>query len=67
MPQGKNPADDKGLENLSVNSARRSGTREDGVGNPARAEAGKSSTESAKVPDQQRPRTLTETDPKPRD
>ena len=40
-----------GLENLSVNSARRSGGT-----SPARKTGGKDSTESSRVPDQQIPK-----------
>ena len=56
MPKGKKANKNEGLENLSVNSARRSSTREDGLGNAARKGARKDSTESARVPDQQRPK-----------
>jgi hypothetical protein len=44
-----------GLENLSINSSRRSGTKEDGTGNPAHRNGEHDPTESAKVPDQQIP------------
>ena len=47
---------DRGLANRSVNSSRRSGTREDGLGNPARSDARQDSTQSTKVPDQQAPK-----------
>ena len=50
-----NPGQDTGLENLSVNSSRRSGTKEDGAGNPAHQNGKHDPTESAKVPDQQIP------------
>jgi hypothetical protein len=43
---------DTGLENLSVNSSRRSGVKEDGTGNPAHQHGKHNPTESAKVPDQ---------------
>ena len=43
---------DRGL----ANSSRRSGTREDGLGNPARSDARQDSTQSTKVPDQQAPK-----------
>ncbi|WP_162820841.1 hypothetical protein [Microvirga calopogonii] len=46
---------DTGLENLSVNSSRRSGPNEDGTGNPAHQNREHDPTESAKVPDQQIP------------
>jgi hypothetical protein len=51
----KQPNQDAGLENLSVNSSRRSGVQEDGTGNPARGSGRRDTTESAKVPDQQIP------------
>jgi len=55
MAGTKQPNPDAGLENLSVNSSRRSGVQEDGTGNLAR-ESGKHDTPgSAKVPDQQIP------------
>lgn len=44
---------EKGLENLSVNSSRRSGTDEDGTGNPVHQNGNHDPTDSAKVPDQQ--------------
>jgi hypothetical protein len=47
---------DHGLTNRSVNSSRRSGPREDGLGNPVRPDARQDSTESTKVPDQQAPK-----------
>jgi hypothetical protein len=49
----KDRRDKRGLENSSVNSSRRAGLRQDGVGNPARDGLGEGSTESARVPDQQ--------------
>ncbi len=55
MGQAKQPDKTAGLENLSVNSARRSGTREDGTGNPARKDKERNSIESTRVPDQQVP------------
>lgn len=45
----------KGLENLSVNSSRRTGTREDVAGNPAHGGNQRGSTSNARVPDQQIP------------
>lgn len=51
----KQPNQDAGLENLSVNSSRRSGAEEDGTGNPAHKDGKPDPTESAKVPDQQIP------------
>jgi hypothetical protein len=51
----KRPNQDTGLENLSVNSSRRSGVKEDGIGNPAHQHGKHNPTESAKVPDQQIP------------
>ena len=47
---------ERGLANRSVSSSRRSGPREDGLGNPARPDARPDSTESTKVPDQQAPK-----------
>ena len=44
-----------GLENLSGNSSRRSGTKEDGSGNLAHQNEKHDTNESAKVPDQQIP------------
>ncbi|PVE21563.1 hypothetical protein DC522_25815 [Microvirga sp. KLBC 81] len=46
---------DTGLENLSINSSRRSGVKEDGAGNPAHESAKHDPSERAKVPDQQIP------------
>jgi hypothetical protein len=43
------------LENLSVNSSRRSGVSEDSTGNPAHQNGEHDLTESAKVPNQQIP------------
>jgi hypothetical protein len=51
----KQPNEDAGLENLSVNSSRRSGAEEDETGNPAHKDGKHDPTESAKVPDQQIP------------
>ncbi len=51
----KQPNQDTGLENLSVNSSRRSGVKEGGTGNPAHEHGKLNATESAKVPDQQIP------------
>ena len=57
MPEGKKPKQTgAGLENLSVNSARRSGTREDGMGNAGRRTGPKDSTDSSRVADEQRPK-----------
>lgn len=55
MAGNKQPNEDTGLENLSVNSSRRSGVKEDGTGNPAHQDGKHNPTESAKVPDQQIP------------
>lgn len=55
MAGPKQPNQDTGLENLSVNSSRRSGTKEDSTGNPAHQNGKHDPTESAKVPDQQIP------------
>jgi hypothetical protein len=55
MTGPKKPDQDTGLENLSVNSSRRSGAKEDGTGNPAHQNGEHDPTESAKVPDQQIP------------
>jgi hypothetical protein len=51
----KRTTQDESLENMSVNSSRRSGTREDGTGNPAHRSGRHDANESAKVPDQQIP------------
>lgn len=55
MTGKKQPNRDTGLENLSVNSSRRSGVQEDGAGNPAHQSGKHDSTESTKGPDQQIP------------
>jgi hypothetical protein len=55
MAGNKQPNDNTGLENLSVNSSRRSGVQEDGTANPAHQNGNHDSNESAKVPDQQIP------------
>jgi hypothetical protein len=55
MAGPKQPDQDTGLENLSVNSSRRSGTAEDGTGNPVHQNGKHDPTEGAKVPDQQIP------------
>ena len=55
MADPKQPDQDTGLENLSVNSSRRSGVKEGGTGNPAHENGKHDPTESAKVPDQQIP------------
>jgi hypothetical protein len=53
---GTKPHDEgAGHENLSVNSSRRSGVKEDGTGNPAHQNGKHDPIESAKVPDQQIP------------
>jgi hypothetical protein len=49
----KGERDKRGLENSSVNSSRRAGLRQDGVGNLACDGLGEDSTESTRVPDQQ--------------
>jgi hypothetical protein len=43
---------DEGLANMSVNSSRRSGTDEDGTGNPAHSGGKHDSSVSTKVSDQ---------------
>jgi hypothetical protein len=55
MAGNKQPNQDAGLENLSVNSSRRSGVEEDETGNPAHQDREHNPTASAKVPDQQIP------------
>ena len=55
MAGNKQPNEDTGLENLSVNSSRRSGTKEDGTESAAHQNGKHDPTESAKVPDQQIP------------
>ncbi len=55
MAGPKQPNQDTGLENLSVNSSRRSRVQEDGTGNPAHQNGKHDPDESAKVPDQQIP------------
>ena len=55
MAGNKQTNEDTGLENLSVNSNRRSGVKEDGTGNPVHQNEKHESTESAKMPDQQIP------------
>jgi hypothetical protein len=55
MAGPKQPNQDTGLENLSGNSSRRSGVKEDGTGNPAHQNGKHDPNESAKVPDQQIP------------
>ncbi|WP_262298198.1 hypothetical protein [Microvirga sesbaniae] len=55
MTGEKRANQDTGLENLSVNSSRRSGVKEDGTGNPAHQNREPDPTESAKVPDPQIP------------
>ncbi len=55
MAGPKQPNQDTGLENLSVNSSRRSGMEEDGTGNPAHQNGKHDPNASAKVADQQIP------------
>ncbi len=55
MSGTKQPNQDTGLENLSVNSSRRSSVQEDGTGNPAHQDGKHDINESARVPDQQIP------------
>jgi hypothetical protein len=55
MAGTKQSDQDTGLENLSVNSSRRSGAEKEGTGNPAHKDGKHDPTESAKVPDQQIP------------
>ena len=55
MTKPKKPDQDEGLANMSVNSRRRSGTDEDGTGNPAHGSEKHDSSASTKVPDQQVP------------
>src|SRR5215207_5593432 len=42
---GRGVREGRGMENVSLNSSRRSGAREDGLGNPARKEVGRDSSE----------------------
>ena len=55
MTKPKQPDQDEGLANMSVNSSRRSGVVEDGTGNPAHSGGKHDSSESAKVLVQQIP------------
>jgi hypothetical protein len=55
MTKPKQPNQDGGLANMSVNSSRRSGVDEDGAGNPAHQSGKHDPSESTKVPDQQIP------------
>ena len=55
MTKPKQPNQDEGLANMSVNSNRRSGVDEGGAGNPAHQNGKHDSSESTKVPDQQVP------------
>jgi hypothetical protein len=55
ITKSKQPDQDEDLANRSVNSSRRSGTDEDGTGNPAHEGGKHDSSESTKVPDQQIP------------
>ena len=50
-------ADGPSLANASLNSSLRSGTEENGTGNPARESKERDSTESTKVPDEQIPKS----------
>ena len=50
---GRGEREGRGIENVSLNSSRRSGAREDGLGNPARKDVARDSNESARVPDPQ--------------
>lgn len=55
MAGNKQPDENAGLENLSVNSSRRSGAQEDGTGNPAHHDGRHTPNQSATVADQQIP------------
>ena len=55
MTKPKQPDQDEGLANMSVNSSRRSGVDEGGTGNSAHNSGKHDSSESTKVPDQQIP------------
>ncbi len=55
MTKSKQPQQDEGLANMSVNSSRRSGVDEGGTDNPAHSSRKHDSSESTKVPDQQIP------------
>ena len=55
MTKSKQPDQDQGLANMSINSSRRSGVDEGGTGNPAHEDGKHDSGESTKVPDQQIP------------
>ncbi len=55
MADPKQPNQNTGLENLSVNSRRRSGVQEDGTSKPAHQDWQHDPNVSAKVPDQQIP------------
>ena len=55
MTKAKQPSEDEGLANMSVNSSRRSGVDEGGTGNPAHSSGKHDSSESTKVPDKQIP------------
>ena len=52
----KQPDQDEGLANMSVNRSHRSGVDEGGTGSPAHRSGKHDSSESTKVPDQQVPR-----------
>ena len=52
MAEKKQPRQGEGMENVSVNSSRRSGVIENGTGNPDQR---RDSNESTRVPDQQVP------------
>ena len=55
MTKSKQPDQDEGLANMSINSSRRSGVDEGGTGNPAHSGGKHDLSESTKVPDQQIP------------
>ena len=55
MTKSKQPDQDEGLANMSVNSSRHSGTDEDGTGNSAHGSGKHDPSESTKVSDQQTP------------
>jgi type V secretory pathway adhesin AidA len=55
MSGNRQPHNDTALENLSVNSSRRSSAQEDETGNPTHQDGKPDPNESAKVPDQQIP------------
>ena len=55
MTKPKQPEQDEGLGNMSVNSSRRSGMDEGGTGNPAHRSGKHDPSETTKVSDQQIP------------